>query len=89
MKKSRNETYKPGMKAPRSGTYEIVGRRDSRTGVERVVTKGESFPPTKRTGQLYKLVDPVKPGRAKAATQIAIGKTRKRYSRAIKSLAKR
>lgn len=51
---------KPGDKAPRSGQYEIIGRRGGRTGDERTVTKGEPLPPTRGPGQTYKLVDPTR-----------------------------
>ena len=37
------KTYKPGEKAPDSGQYEIVGPRGGHTGIERTVTKGETF----------------------------------------------
>jgi hypothetical protein len=46
--------------APRSGQYEIVGKRGGETGKERTVTKGEPLPPTPERGQQYKLVDPTK-----------------------------
>ncbi len=56
------ETYKPGEKASYSGQYEIVGPRGGSTGKERTVVKGEPFPPTEKSGQKFKLVDPTKNG---------------------------
>ena len=53
---------KPGQDAPRSGQYEIFGPRGAGTGKERTVTKGEPLPPTPKSGQVYKLVDPTKNG---------------------------
>ncbi len=52
--------FKPGQKAPKSGQYEIVGRRGGRTREERTVTRGEPMPPTPQSGQKYVLVDPTK-----------------------------
>ncbi len=52
--------YKPGNEAPRSGQYEIVGPRGGETGKERTVVQGEPLPPTPKSGQGYKLVDPTK-----------------------------
>lgn len=49
------KTYKPGEKAPRSGQYE-----NTRTHVERTVTKGEPLPPTQRSGDRYRLADATK-----------------------------
>ena len=51
---------KPGNRATRSGQYEIIGSRGASTGVERTVVKGEPLPPTPKSGQTYKLVDPTK-----------------------------
>jgi hypothetical protein len=51
---------KPGERADRLGQYEIVGPRDRPTGVERTVTKGEPFPPTRTPGEKFKLTDPTK-----------------------------
>lgn len=50
----------PGDKTPRSGQYEIVGARGARTGVERTSTRGNPLPPTPKSGQGYRLVDPTK-----------------------------
>lgn len=55
-----SKTYKPGETAPVSGQYGIVGPRGGHTGIERTVTKGEPFPPTKQSGQKFVLVDPTK-----------------------------
>ena len=54
------ERFKPGVEAPRSGQYEIVGPRGGRTGVERTVVSGEPLPPTLEAGQSYILVDPTR-----------------------------
>ncbi len=55
-----SKTFKPGQIATRSGQYEIVGPRGGGTGKERTVTKGEPLPPTEKSGQSFKLVDPTK-----------------------------
>ncbi len=55
-----SKTMKPGQIATRSGQYEIVGPRGGGTGKERTVTKGEPLPPTEKSGQSFKLVDPTK-----------------------------
>lgn len=47
--------YKPGEIAPRSGQY-----KNTTTGTEVTVTKGEPFPPTPGPKQYYVLVDPTK-----------------------------
>jgi len=54
------KTLKSGQTAPRSGQYEIVGPRGGGTGKERTVTKGEPLPPTEKSGQGFRLVDPTK-----------------------------
>lgn len=54
------KTFKPGQEAPKSGQYEIIGPRGGETGEERTVVKGEPFPPTPKSGETYKLVDPTK-----------------------------
>ena len=53
------KTYKPGEKAPRSGQYQIIGPRGGK-GAERTVVKKEPLPPTPKSGQTYRLVDPTK-----------------------------
>jgi hypothetical protein len=47
------ECLRPGTKAPRSGTYEIIGASGERTGVVRTVAAGEPLPPTPASGQRY------------------------------------
>ena len=59
MSKSK-KAYKPGERATISGQYEIIGSRGRKTGMERTVTQGEPFPPTRAKGQKYVLVDPTK-----------------------------
>jgi hypothetical protein len=51
------KTYKPGETAPASGQYAIVGRRGGKTSVERTVVRGETLPPTPKSGQSYRIVD--------------------------------
>jgi hypothetical protein len=51
---------KPGMPAPKSAQYEIIGPRGGRTGEERTVPKDTILPPTPRPGQTYDPVDPTK-----------------------------
>jgi hypothetical protein len=56
------DPLKPGTTAPRSGQYEIVGRRGGGTGKERTVVRNEPLPPTPKPGMGYQLVDPTKNG---------------------------
>lgn len=56
------KTFKPGQTAPRSGQYGILGTRGGNTGQERTVTRGEPLPPTPKSGQTFKMVDPTKNG---------------------------
>lgn len=51
---------KSGMEAKVSGQYEIVNRAGNKTGIERTVTKGETLPPTMKSGQSYRLADKTK-----------------------------
>jgi hypothetical protein len=44
--------FKPGDTVPVSGQY-----RNTTTGYEVTLVKGEKFPPTPRPGQMYELVD--------------------------------
>ena len=44
--------YRPGQTAPVSGQY-----RNTTTGTEVTVTKGEPLPPTPEPGQCYTLAD--------------------------------
>ena len=60
MSKAKGSTHKPGQKAPVSGQYGIVGPRGGITGTEVTVTKGETLPPTPKSGQGYVLVDKTK-----------------------------
>lgn len=50
---------KPGQEAPKSGQYQEVGPRGGR-GREVTSVKGESLPPTTKSGSTYTLVDPSK-----------------------------
>jgi hypothetical protein len=52
--------HKSGETADRSGQYEIVGPRGGRTGEERTIVKGETFPPTPEKGQGFVIADPTK-----------------------------
>ncbi len=60
-----SKTFKPGTKAPKSGQYGIFGPRGGNTGQERTVVKNKPLPPTPKSGQQYKLVDPTKNGAGK------------------------
>jgi hypothetical protein len=51
---------KPGVKAPVSGQYKIVGPRGGDTGLERTGVKGKVLPPPPEAGQTYKLTDKTK-----------------------------
>lgn len=55
----------PGTPAPASGQYEIRGPRGGETGVERTVVRGEPLPPTRRSGETYRLVDRTNNGAGK------------------------
>lgn len=52
--------YKPGQKAPVSGQYPVVGPRGGDQGTEVTVTKGEPFPPTRKSGMGYGTPDKTK-----------------------------
>ncbi|HPL92772.1 MAG TPA: hypothetical protein PLB38_00625 [bacterium] len=54
------KNLKSGQKVPRSGQYEIIGVRGGETGDEVTGVKGKTLPPTPKSGQTYKLVDPTK-----------------------------
>lgn len=60
MSKAKAPTYKPGQKAPVSGQYGVVGPKGGKTGSEVTVTKGETLPPTPKSGQGFLLVDKTK-----------------------------
>lgn len=51
---------KSGQKVPTSGQYEVIGPRGGRTGREVTLVKGESAPPTMKSGQKMILVDKTK-----------------------------
>lgn len=57
MNKTRKKprTFRPGEKCPKSGQY-----INTMTRTEVTVVKGESFPPTPKPNQRYKLVDKTK-----------------------------
>lgn len=54
------KNYKPGQIVPKSSQAEILGPRGGKTGEERTVTRGEPFPPTPKSKQVYLIVDPTK-----------------------------
>jgi hypothetical protein len=60
-----SEKLKPGQKAPRSGEYEIHGRRGGDTGQERTAIKGKPLPPTPSPGQTYVMHRPAHNGAGK------------------------
>ncbi|MCC8166511.1 MAG: YjzC family protein, partial [Planctomycetes bacterium] len=47
--------YDPGQTAPYSGIYAMVDSSGEPTGSERTVVKGQTFPPSGKSGQSYKL----------------------------------
>ncbi len=54
------KTLKPGVKAPASGQYGLIGLRGGKTGREVTTVKGEPLPPTPQPGLRYVLVDKTK-----------------------------
>jgi hypothetical protein len=48
--KAKAPTYKPGQKALVSGQYGVVGPKGGNTGTAVTVTKGETLPPTQKSG---------------------------------------
>ncbi|MBY3163353.1 hypothetical protein HFO65_22305 [Rhizobium laguerreae] len=59
---SKQPPLRPGVEAPRSGQYQIIGPRGG-AGPERTVVRGEPLPPTPKPGSGYRLVDPTKHGK--------------------------
>lgn len=55
-----SKTLKPGVKAPASGQYGLLGPRGGKTGREVTTVKGEPLPPTPKPGRKYVLVDKTK-----------------------------
>ena len=53
-------TNKPGQTAKTSGQYAMLDKNGKKLGIERTVVNGGKFPPTKKPGQSYKLVDRTK-----------------------------
>lgn len=51
---------KPGQTAPKSGQYAVIGPRGGNTRKEITSEKGNTLPPTTKTGSTYNLVDPTK-----------------------------
>ncbi len=51
------EIFKPGQSVPRSGQYKVVGPRGGSQGHEITAVKGEPFPPTRKPGLGFRLVD--------------------------------
>lgn len=47
------EKYKSGQRAPHSGQFELVGSRGDKTGDIISLSKGETFPPTPKSGQSW------------------------------------
>lgn len=56
----KNTLLKSGQKVSISGQYEVVGPRGGRTGHEVTLVKGETAPPTMKSGQKMILVDKTK-----------------------------
>ncbi len=63
---AKQEMLNPGQKAPRAGTYEVVGARGAKTGRTAQAKRGSSLPPTPKKGQKYVFVP--KPKAAKKKT---------------------
>jgi hypothetical protein len=57
-----SKSLKPGQSAPRSGEYEIRGKRGGHTHQERTVVRGAPLPPTPERGQRYSLARPAHNG---------------------------
>lgn len=55
-----DDNLNPGSRTPKSGQYEEVGPRGGSTGHEVTSVKGNPLPPTQKSGNSYKLVDPTK-----------------------------
>ena len=51
---------KPGADAPKSGQYKVVGPRGGDLGREVTAVKGNTMPPTQKSGQGYVLTDATK-----------------------------
>lgn len=73
---AKEEMLNPGQKAPRAGTYEVVGARGGKTGRTATAKRGGSLPPTPKKGQKYVFVPKAKPkAKAKAKPKAAKKKT--------------
>ena len=59
MANNNKSGLKPGETAPASGQYQEVGPRGGK-GREVTTVKGETLPPSTKSGSTYKLVDPSK-----------------------------
>jgi len=57
---SKADMLSPGQKAPRAGTYEVVGARGAKTGKMVKAKRGGSLPPTPKKGQKYVFVPKAK-----------------------------
>jgi hypothetical protein len=57
---------KPGDTVPRSGLYEIIGPRGGDTGKQITGVKGKTLPPTRKSGEGYRLADAAKHKRPKS-----------------------
>ena len=47
------KSYKPGEKAPKSGTYNLVEKNGSKTGFAVKMKADDRFPPADKDGQAY------------------------------------
>ncbi|MDR1940444.1 MAG: YjzC family protein [Clostridiales bacterium] len=52
---SSSKMYKPGEKAERTGTYELVDSNGTKTGMTVKVNADDHFPPSDKRGQKYSL----------------------------------
>ena len=74
---AKKELLTPGQKAPRAGTYEVVGARGAKTGRTANAKRGGSLPPTPKKGQKYVFMPKAKPKAKAKAKPKATKKTKK------------
>ena len=57
MAKKSADMLSPGQKAPRAGTYAVVGARGGKTNRTATAKRGAKLPPTPEKGQKYVFVE--------------------------------
>ena len=77
---AKDEMLNPGQKAPRAGTYEVVGARGGKTGRTATAKRGSSLPPTPKKGQKYVFVSKAAP-KAKSKTKSQAAEKKKTTSK--------